>query len=214
MTRHEIRAGLTRAYRRMTTTPLWTMITTTSRRSRVTGCVVGSLVVAALSFALWPEPESEPDPRAREYLEFTACALTDARGLGGPEAAAVWSGMQDASLVTHAKVQYLPVIDKNGEINAELYLAGLLERRCEVVIGVGDAQADAIRRVANLHPKVRFAVVVGGGSTSDPSPNVTVVASALSSSSNPRVATIPWSDSEAVSTRVAKVVRDAVGRRD
>jgi hypothetical protein len=114
------------------------------------------LVVAWLA---WPE-EPEP-PRARPYLEYTACLLTDGQGLAGSTAGSVWAGMQDASLATHAKVQYLAVPGEATVGNALPYLSGLVQRRCSVVFAVGAAQADAVRVDAPKYPKVRFVVLDG-----------------------------------------------------
>ena len=67
------------------------------------------VLVVALTWALWPASEPDPPPRAREYLDYTACLLTGDRGIADPQAAPVWAGLQDASLATRAKVQYLAV---------------------------------------------------------------------------------------------------------
>jgi basic membrane lipoprotein Med (substrate-binding protein (PBP1-ABC) superfamily) len=89
--------------------------------------------------------------------------LTDAQGLTGAQAAPVWAGMQDASLATRAKVSYLPVTGAQTRENAAPFLAGLLQRHCDVVIAVGDAQASAVAAAASEYPKVRFVVVGGEG---------------------------------------------------
>jgi hypothetical protein len=120
----------------------------------VLGVLVGWLV--------WP---SDPEPpRARPYLEYTACLLTDGQGLAGPAASSVWAGMQDASLATHAKVQYLQVTGEATVGNALPYLASLLQRRCAVVFAVGPAQVAAAGTDASRYPQVRFVVVDGSGS--------------------------------------------------
>lgn len=61
--------------------------------------VVVALVVLGLS------GNGGPPARARIYIAFTACLLTDGTGLAGHDAAATWAGMEEASLATHAKVQ-------------------------------------------------------------------------------------------------------------
>jgi hypothetical protein len=128
--------------------------------------VLGVLV----TWLVWPATP-EPPPRARQYLEFTACLLTDAQGPDGPAAAPVWTGMKEASLATHAKVQYLAVPGEATVGNALPYLTGLIQRRCAVVLAVGPAQVEAVRQDASRYPQVRF-VVVGA---SVPGTNVTVV---------------------------------------
>jgi hypothetical protein len=55
----------------------------------------------------------------------------------GAAAAPVWAGMQDASLATHAKVQYLQVTGEATVGNALPYLATLVQRRYAVVFGAG-----------------------------------------------------------------------------
>ena len=129
----------------------------------------GVVLVALVSWVVWPR--STPAPRARPYLAYTACLLTDAQGVAGADAVPVWAGMQDASLATHAKVEYLPVLGEDTVANARPYLASLLQRQCAMVIAVGTAEVGAVRADASAHPQVRF-VSVGGGSGGG---NVTVV---------------------------------------
>ena len=83
-------------------------------------------------------------PRARQYLAFTACLLTDSHGLTGRPTAQAWSGMQQASLATRAKVEYLPVMSGSTPAAAAPYLASLLQRHCNVVIAAGPAQVAAL----------------------------------------------------------------------
>lgn len=162
----------------------------------------GAVCLGALTWGLWSSREQEPAARAREYLGFTACLLTDARGVADQRAAPVWAGMQDASLATHAKVQYLPVTAASGEADARPYLAGLLQRQCGVVIGVGAVQVAAVRMEAAEHPKVRFAVV------EDPR-DVALASPAPAGSAAGKVTTISESSPAKVRDRVAKFVRDA-----
>jgi hypothetical protein len=128
------------------------------------------LVVAGLvTWLAWP---SAPEPpRARPYLEYTACLLTDGQGTAGPAAKPVWDGMEEASLATHAKVQFQQVVGEATVGNALPYLSGLVQRRCSVVFAVGQAQVGAVGTVAGRYPDIRF-VVVGGGT---PGKNVTVL---------------------------------------
>lgn len=60
--------------------------------------LIGALAVVlggVVGWLVWPA-HPEPPPRARPYLEYTACLLTDGQGLAGPLSASVWGGMQDA----------------------------------------------------------------------------------------------------------------------
>ena len=119
------------------------------------------VVLTVLVWLLWP---SRPQPpRARQYLDLSACLLTDDRGVAGPVAASVWAGMQDASTVTHVRVQYLAVAGEATVGNALPYLASLLQRRCAVVAVVGAAEAAAVEARAVNYPVVRFVVVDGSG---------------------------------------------------
>jgi basic membrane lipoprotein Med (substrate-binding protein (PBP1-ABC) superfamily) len=151
----------------------------------VLGSVVWMVVLATRS----PAP---PLPRARQYLEFTACLLTDERGITGPEAKPVWAGMQDASLATRAKVQYLAVAGTQTVDNAVPYLNTLAQRRCDLVLAAGAVPTGAVGKAAAQFPRTRF-VVVGPGTTAA---NVVVVTT-----------TAP----ETVRPAVSKIVTDAVG---
>src|SRR5437899_2178701 len=74
----------------------------------------------------------------------------------------VWAGMEDASLATHGKVTYLQVAGPATVANAVPYANSLLQRHCDMVIGVGAPQAGAVAQVAQHAPKTRF-VVMGDG---------------------------------------------------
>lgn len=98
-------------------------------------------------------------PRARQYRDVTACLLTDARGVAGAEAAPVWAGMQEASLTTRAKVQFLEVDGPETVDNARTYLGSLVLSRCDVVVAVGAAQVGAVAIDAPAYPEVQFVAV-------------------------------------------------------
>jgi basic membrane lipoprotein Med (substrate-binding protein (PBP1-ABC) superfamily) len=126
------------------------------------GLAAAALLVAVLLvWALWPT-HTEQQPRARQYLAFTACLLTDSQGVAGAEAAPVWAGMQDASLATRAKVQYLSVSGPQTVENALPFLSSLAQGRCDLVFAVGAVPVGAVRQGASTFPNIRF-VVVGGG---------------------------------------------------
>ena len=130
------------------------------------GFAVLALVIA---WALWPS--SAPPPRARPYLAFTACLLTDGQGVAGAAARPVWAGMQDASLATRAKVQYLAAMGATDTGGVLPYLASLVQRHCDVVVAVGPVQVEAVSAQAGKYPGIRF-VAVGRARSG---PNVTVV---------------------------------------
>jgi hypothetical protein len=134
------------------------------------GAVV--VVVAGLvTWGLWPA-KKEP-PRARVYLDYTACLLTDANGLQSAEAAPVWAGMQKASLATHAKVQYLAVTGEQTADNATPFLNSLAQRHCSQIFATGAAPAAAARKAASTFAGVSFYVVGGSGGSG----NLTVIPS-------------------------------------
>ncbi|HJP77253.1 MAG TPA: hypothetical protein VJ914_23490 [Pseudonocardiaceae bacterium] len=137
------------------------------------------LIVAAIVIPLVAVLQSGPAParalpptRARTYLAFDACLLTGAQGLADPSVRPVWAGMQDASLATHAKVSYLAVAGPQTVGNAIPYANTLLQRQCNVIVGIGQSQVDAINQAAPANKTAKF-IVVGGSSGA---PNVTTVA--------------------------------------
>ncbi|MEV5752125.1 hypothetical protein AB0L00_30270 [Actinoallomurus sp. NPDC052308] len=138
------------------------------RGRRLAAALAGvAVVVAATAWALWP---SGPPPRTRQYLAFKACLLTDSTGLSDKQAASVWSGMEKASLKTRARVQYLPAFGPKTLANTQPYLRSLFQRRCDVILAVGEAPVSAVTAEAARHPKTRFVVAGPGGG-----PNVTSV---------------------------------------
>jgi hypothetical protein len=126
-------------------------------------------VVVVLAWVLWPS--DPPPPRQREYRAETACLLTGEKGVAAPEAAPVWAGMQEASLATHVKIQYLEVNGPQTATNAETFLASLVQSSCDLILTVGPAPVGALRATAARFPSVHF-VGIGGGTAAD---NVSVV---------------------------------------
>ncbi len=119
--------------------------------------------VAAAVWLTWPSPGLPGNAApTRQYLNVDACLLTGARGVTGDPAAAVWSGMQDASLATRARVSYLPALGPESTAGALPYLASLLQRHCAVVVAVGAPQSAAVATDAARFPQVRF-ITVGTG---------------------------------------------------
>jgi basic membrane lipoprotein Med (substrate-binding protein (PBP1-ABC) superfamily) len=148
------------------------------------GILAGVALVVAGGVTLGVVLSQPPAPRARQYLAFTACLLTDAHGLAGPQAAPAWAGMQDASLATHAKVEYLPVASGPTMADAAPFLASLAARQCKVVVAAGPAQAAAVAASARRYPAIRFAVVGGeatGANVTDVTGSASAVRSAVAS---------------------------------
>jgi hypothetical protein len=151
---------------------------------RLWAALAAAAVIALVAWALWPSPQ--PAPRARPYLDYTACLLTDNDGITSPAARPVWAGMQDASLSTHARVQYLATNGEQTVGNALPYLASLLQRHCAVVVAVGPAPVSAVDAEAPKHPQTRFLVVNG----TTPASNVTALDSLPDAELRDRVRTI------------------------
>lgn len=149
-----------------------------------------TVVIAGLVWLLWPS--TEPAPRARQYLDFTACLLADEHGITGADAAPVWAGMQDASLATHAKVQFLTIEGPQTTANALPFLASLAQSKCDMVFAAGAVPVAAVDGGASRFPKVRFYVVGRAAS------NQNVTALAGSSAAQTRTAV-----SKAVTAAVA-----------
>lgn len=104
---------------------------------------------------MWPGQQEEP-PRARQYLEFTACLLTGERGTAEPAAAPVWAGLQEASLSTRAKVQYLAVTGPQTVENAVPFLNSLAQTGCNLIFAAGDVPVAAVEQAAATFPSARF----------------------------------------------------------
>jgi hypothetical protein len=156
-----------------------------------------AVALVVLGGAVWvvvlaTRSSTPPPPRARQYLDFTACLLTDERGITGPEAKPVWAGMQDASLATKAKVQYLAVAGPQTIDNAVPYANSLAQGRCDLVFAAGAVPAGAVGKAAPRFPGTRF-IVVGDGPTAA---NVVAVSTATPESIRPAV---------------SRIVTDAVG---
>ncbi|MFJ8363579.1 hypothetical protein [Streptomyces sp. NPDC093984] len=124
--------------------------------------VVGALLVTGFLLFSHDDRPPIPDTRARHYTETDACLLTDKDGIVGHTAAAVWQGMQDASLKTHARVSYTQVTGEQSVGNARPFLNGMLQRSCDVVLAVGLPEVTAAADTAPHYGKVGF-VLVGGG---------------------------------------------------
>lgn len=133
------------------------------------GTAVGVALAAIVTgFLLYDHGSSRPPipaTRARHYTETDACLLTDRNGINTKAAAAVWQGMQDASLATHARVSYSSVTGEQSTANARPFLNAMLQGSCEVVLAVGDPEVKAAREATGRYSKLGF-VLVGSGSGS------------------------------------------------
>jgi hypothetical protein len=144
---------------------------------------------------LWPSSGSVYDPpaRARQYIAFSACLLTGPAGLADSSAQAVWAGMQTASLSTHAKVTYLAAVGSGETVGSVTPFANsLVQQHCGLVLAVGSVEVQTAQSVAAANAGVDF-VLVGGGAVAR------------------KVAVVSAADATQVSSRVASVVKAAVG---
>lgn len=130
------------------------------------------LIGAGITVAIIAGGPSPAPARARQYTAAQACLLTGSRGITSPQAAPVWAGMEDASLDTHAKVSYLPAYGPANSGNTARYASSLVQRHCDVILAVGTAPVQAIKRIAPRTPKTRF-IVIGGTPTIAPGSNFT-----------------------------------------
>jgi basic membrane lipoprotein Med (substrate-binding protein (PBP1-ABC) superfamily) len=139
------------------------------RRAWYAGAAI--LVAAVIGAMAMMYAARDREPRAREYLDVTACLLTDERGIAGTEAAPVWAGMQQASLATRARVRYLAVAGDQTVENAATFLASLAHGNCARIYAAGDLPRKTVDATAAQFPDVRF-VVVGRAQTA---PNVSSI---------------------------------------
>ncbi|MBM6403442.1 hypothetical protein JQN72_04185 [Phycicoccus sp. CSK15P-2] len=157
------------------------------------GWYVAAGVLVALGFvaAVLLLGTRDREPRAREYLDVTACLLTADRGLADPEAAAVWAGMQEASEATGTRVRYLAVAGDQTVENAATFLASLAQADCTRIYAAGDLPRETVDATAAQFPDVGF-VVIG---VAQEAPNVSTI------------------DASAVHTHLTEIVEQAASSR-
>ena len=114
-----------------------------------------------------------PPARARVYENVDACLLTGASGLADPQAAQAWTGMEQASKATSARVSYLAVTGPATEAQAIPFAGSLLVRGCKVIVASGAPERAAALADAGQYGSVRF--VVTGPAAGTPA-NVTALA--------------------------------------
>lgn len=144
--------------------------------------VLGVLVTA---MAAWGILSTNATPsRARPYLAFKSCLLTDSHGISGNQAALAWAAMEDVSVKTHAMAQYLPAFGPPTVGNTLPYLASLAQRRCDIVVTAGDVPGATAVANAGQFPNVRF-IIIGGqeshGNITAISPQPPIMHAALAS---------------------------------
>ncbi|WP_328456734.1 hypothetical protein [Amycolatopsis sp. NBC_00438] len=136
--------------------------------------VAGVILVAGVAVLLWwPRGDDRglPPARARVYADYSACLLTGPEGLAAPGVAPVWAGLQDASGDTGTKVSYLAAAGPATDANYLPYLNSLAQRRCDVVLTVGEPGTAVALAQAGTHPAIRFvAIGAAGGAAANVSP--------------------------------------------
>jgi hypothetical protein len=131
--------------------------------------------VGVAGWLLWPRPAPAP-PQARQYLNVSACLLTDPRGVvPGTPAAPVWAAMQSASLSAHVMVSYLP---DTGPADVAPMLNTLIQRQCGVIITSGVA-ANQVVPAAKANPRQSFLLITAADAATVAAPaNAPVVSPA------------------------------------
>lgn len=131
----------------------------------------GALVAALLlGWLLWPsQPDPEP-PRARQYLDFTACLLTGELGVADPSVEPAWSGLQDASLLTRTKAQYLAIAGPQTVDNGLTHLNTLALTGCDLIFAAGDLPVATVDKGASQFPDKHFYPVGGGTAAGNVTP--------------------------------------------
>jgi hypothetical protein len=152
------------------------------RHGLVKAGIAAMAVVAVFitAWMLWIRPGTVAAPRARQYLDVSACLLTGSSGVTpGTPGARAWHAMQSASLASHVMVSYLP---DTGPTDGPVLLNTLVERQCGVIVVTGASQAQ-VTHAAKAHPGQRF-ILVTTSTAADPAavPSNTVVVSVADAS--------------------------------
>jgi hypothetical protein len=135
------------------------------------GAAVVMVAAGLAAWAWWPRPAVVV--QARQYLDVSACLLTDPAGITpGTPAAPVWAAMQSASLTTHVMVTYLA---DTGPSDIGPMLNTLIQRQCGVIVATGTATAGVIA-AGKANPHQRFLLVSAPGAAAMAgTPNTVVV---------------------------------------
>jgi hypothetical protein len=140
---------------------------------------VAAAVLLVAGWMLWLRPAAvvAAAPRARQYLDSSACLLTGAGGVTpGTAGARAWRAMESASLASHVMVSYLPAA---GPADAGAMLDTLVGRRCGLIVVTGASRVQ-VAGAAKANPGHQF-ILVAGGAAAGPAvvpPNAVVVPAA------------------------------------
>jgi hypothetical protein len=117
---------------------------------------VAAVAVLITVWVLWPRPVPVAVPRARQYLDVSACLLTGSSGVTpGTVGGQAWHALESASLASHVMVSYLP---GTGPAGVPAMLNTLVERQCGVIVVTGASQIQ-VASVAKANPGRRFILV-------------------------------------------------------
>jgi hypothetical protein len=126
------------------------------------------LVAGLVTWLLWPSrPAGQQPARERHYRSTTVCLLTDDKGVEGDIAKAVWAGMQEGSVATLTKVQYLPITGPQTAANGVTYFNTLGLQHCTVVVAAGAVPVAAMEEGCAQFPDIKY-VAVGGDTKGKP----------------------------------------------
>ena len=152
------------------------------KRALIRAAVAAVAMAAAFitGWVLWPRPAIVAVPRARQYLNVSACLLTGSNGVNpGTLGGQAWHAMESASAASHVMVSYLP---GTGPAGVPAMLNTLVERQCGVIVVTG-ASPIQVTRAAKANPGRRFILVtssIAAGPAAVP-PNAVVVPAAEAS---------------------------------
>jgi hypothetical protein len=136
--------------------------------------ILTALVAVAVGIAV-PLLTVYRAPQARQYLNVSACLLTDPSGVvPGTPAAPVWAAMQSASLATRVMVSYLP---DTGPSDVSPMLSTLAQRNCGLIITTPAAAGRAVS-AARAYPRQQFLIITADRAATVPSNAVFVPPSA------------------------------------
>jgi hypothetical protein len=146
-----------------------------SRRVLPVAGFIAAVVAAAVVAVVFLWPRAAPGPRAGQYLDVSACLLTDPDGVvAGTPGAPVWGAMESASLATRVMVSYFP---DTGPDDVTPMLNTLVQRQCGVIITAG-APAGAVIAAAKASPHQHFLLIITAEPAPVTPPNAVVVSSA------------------------------------
>lgn len=116
----------------------------------------GAVVAAGTIVALWPDSSAPrrptpPAPVNNIAQNLRACLLTD----GSPAGLEVWKALQD--IASRSAINVQQETQPANTVGDSSYLNGLVQRRCALILVVGEGPTSVIDAVAKAHPEALFA---------------------------------------------------------